>query len=126
MGGQVAFPGASLYHASKWGIEKRTRESWDQQQLASGDATLHVRMRPRGFGERIDASDPDLQVAARDPVEQLSCVCAEQRRRMHMVGEASVADLDALRQAHDVERPGTTGIAVRDHIIVGTSGLAGL
>jgi hypothetical protein len=62
-------------------------------------------MRPRGFGERIDASDPDLQGAARDSVEQLSRVRAQQRQRMHMVGEASVADLDALRQADDVERP---------------------
>ena len=61
----------------------------------------------RRIRQRILAANPDPEPPVRDPVEQLRRARAEQLGRVDMVEEGRVADLDALRQAHDVERPGT-------------------
>src|ERR1700730_7318253 len=79
----------------------------NQQQLAGSGATLHIRVCPRGFGKRIGTANPHLQDTAGNPVEQLGGMRLEQRRRVNMVGEAGVANLDTPRQAQNVERSWT-------------------
>jgi len=44
--------------------------SGDEEQLAGGPAALHVGMGFRGLRQRIFASDSDLELPFRDPVEQ--------------------------------------------------------
>src|SRR6202162_21407 len=60
-------------------------------------------MRPRGVGKRRVTANPHLQDTAGNPVEQLGGMGSEQRRGVHMVDEAGVANLDTPRQAHNVE-----------------------
>src|SRR5258708_4278200 len=78
--------------------------SWDEQQLAGGLAALHVGMGLRRARQPILAADPDLELAVCDPIEELRRMCAQQFGRMDKVEVPRIADLDALRQAHDVER----------------------
>lgn len=77
-----------------------------EQQLAGRGAPLHLGMGLRGLRKPVDAADIDLQLPTGDPVEQACRTLAQQRRRGDMVEEDCVADLDAARQAHDVERAG--------------------
>ena len=57
----------------------------------------------------IGYSPPTLILSLPSAIQLNSCaVRAEQFGRMDAVEEGRVADLDALRQRHDVKRPGTT------------------
>jgi hypothetical protein len=64
----------------------------------------HVGMRLCGFGERIDAADIHGQRPVSDPVEELPASRAKQLGCVDVIEEGRVAEFDALRQAHDVER----------------------
>jgi len=61
----------------------------------------------RRIRESIFAADPDLELAVRDPLEELRRMLAKQFRGMDVVEEDRVADLDAPGQAHDIEWPRT-------------------
>lgn len=59
-----------------------------------------------GVGQRVGAANVDLQPAFSDPVEELRRMGTEQIRRMNVVHKDRVADLDALRDAGDLDRAG--------------------
>lgn len=59
-----------------------------------------------GVGQRVGAPDVDFQPAFDDPVEKLRRMGAQQIRRRDVVHEDRIADLDALRDAGDLNRAG--------------------
>lgn len=65
------------YHRLTRGLAPRcVWESWDQQEPAYRGAAAHVGAGACGFGKRVDAADPDLQLT---PVIQLNSCFARAR-----------------------------------------------
>src|SRR5258705_7991849 len=60
-----------------------------------------------GVGKEISTADVHLQRSVFDPAEKLLRAGAKEFGRVDVVEEGRIANLDALRQAHDVERSGT-------------------
>lgn len=76
----------------------------DQKQFSGGCTACHRGMGAGGVGKAIGFADRHRDRSVLDPVEKLLGAIEKEFARVDVVHERCVADLDALRQVHDLER----------------------